>query len=82
MKKRWMVLIFIFIYSSIFAGDIYLHLLTTGQPNSNYTYYLGDEMASPGPVNMEVGQLTWNATEIGIGQSNTGFGENWATATW
>ena len=78
MKKRWMILIFIFICSSIFAGDIYLHLLTTGQPQS--TYYLGDKMASLWYVNMEVGQTTWNASDIGIGQSDSGTGENWDSA--
>ncbi|MDP8221574.1 MAG: hypothetical protein P9X26_09520, partial [Candidatus Stygibacter frigidus] len=81
MKKRWMIFFILLIFvSSMFAGDIYLRLLTLGQPIQ--TYNLGDKLALEWYVNMEVQQTWWLTTEIGIGQNNTGTGENWANADW
>ncbi len=31
---------------------------------------------------MEIGQTDWYAADIGIGQTNTCIGENWAVASW
>lgn len=80
MKKLFTLLFLAFLFNmNLIAGDIYLHLLTTGQPAN--TYYLGD-IASEYYINFEVGQTSWNATDVGIGTSNTGSGENWQTAEW
>lgn len=53
------------------TGDIWLHMLTTGQPAA--TRFLGDQLNSSGSwyVNFEVGQTVWHQTDAGIGQSNT-----------
>lgn len=80
MKKILTVLLLVFSFNvNLIAGDIYLHLLTTGQPAS--TYYLGD-VAGEYFINFEVGQTWWFATDVGIGTLNTGIGENWETASW
>jgi len=62
-------------------GDIWLHMLTTGQPVA--TYYLGESLTSPWYVNFEIGQPSWDASQVGIGTSNTDQSLlNWATANW
>ena len=80
-------LIFIVLLSltnNVFAqtkGDIYLHMLTTGQPQA--TFNLGDKFTSNYFIQFEVGQESWNATEIGIGQSNSNETLlTWLSASW
>lgn len=65
------------------TGDIWLHMLTTGQPAA--TKYLGDQLngGSNWYIQFEVGQATWTTTEAGIGQSNSDpSGWSWQTASW
>jgi len=77
MKKRYSLLFLIFIFSFLTAGDIWLHMISSGTPIA--TYYLGDSMGEY-YINFEVGQTSWNATDVGISTANTGNGDNWETA--
>ena len=62
---------------SSYAGDIYCHLLTTG----NSSHYLGDSVNYT--INWEVGQTSWNATDTGYGTSNTDpSGWSWTVASY
>lgn len=73
----------IFSFNQLFA-QIYCNPLTTGRPLSG-TYYLGDKVNASGSYNFqfEIGQATWNVSEVGIGQNTDGTtGWNWATAAW
>jgi len=90
MKKTIQISISLLILISFFApaslnaqtkGDIWLHMLTTGQPQA--TFSLGDQFTSDYFIQFEVGQATWNATEIGIGQSNSNEALlTWSNAVW
>jgi len=60
------------------TNPIWIELETGGQPMAAYN--LGDTMGEY-YINMEIGQESWNQSDIGIGQSTTGSGENWATAS-
>lgn len=61
------------------TNPIWCVLQTGGQPMASY--YLGDTMGSY-YINVEIGQDSWNQSDVGIGQSSTGSGENWSTADW
>ncbi len=80
----FILIVILFSTSSLYSqpkGDIYLHMLTTGQPVA--TYNLGDKFTSTWYVNFEIGQSSWNAADVGIGQSNTDPNLlAWATANW
>ncbi len=77
-------IVLLLIPNNVFAqtkGDIYLHMLTTGQPQA--TFNLGDKFTSNYFIQFEVGQESWNATEIGIGQSNSDATLlTWSSASW
>lgn len=65
------------------TGDIWLHMLTTGQPAA--TRYLGDQLnaSSTYYIQFEVGQTAWYQSDAGIGLSNTDpSGWTWRTAFW
>lgn len=69
---------------SAFAGDIWLHMLTSGTPIGG-TYHLGDTVGGGGgwQLQFEIGQASWNASEAGIGPDTTDNGDwNWGTASW
>lgn len=56
---------------------IWMHLITV----DNFTHNLGDNTAYW--INAEVGQETWNSTQIGYGISNTDESAwTWVDATW
>ena len=81
MKKT--LLTILFLVASVFAGysQIWLNPLTTGRPIANN--YLGDKLSSPWYFNFEIGQASWNASEVGVGQDPGGVtGWNWATAAY
>ncbi|MEI6754210.1 MAG: hemoblobin-interacting domain-containing protein [Paludibacter sp.] len=93
MKKE--ILLTLFIVSSILSGfaqneiksvspapsTIYANPITTGRPIA--TNYLGDKLSTNWYFQFEIGQASWNASEVGIGQNTDGTtGWNWATATW
>ena len=62
-------------------GDIWLHMLTNGQPID--TYYLGDKLPSSTYIEFEIGQASWTSSQAGIGQSNSDPNSlDWADATW
>jgi hypothetical protein len=66
------------------AGDIWLHMLTSGQPAA--TRYLGDTIGegSSWYAQFEVGQATWDTTEVGVG-TNAAADDgswNWGAAGW
>jgi autotransporter-associated beta strand protein len=66
------------------AGDIWLHMLSSGAPFAG-TYYVGDSVGNGGDwwLQFEVGWHTWNASEGGIGPDTTDDGDwNWDTANW
>jgi len=66
------------------AGDIWLHMLTSGQPAA--TRYLGDTIGEGGSwyVQFEVGQTSWHATDAGVGTNSSADDAswNWGTASW
>ena len=65
------------------SGDIWLHMLSTGQPAA--TRYLGDQLNAGNTwyINFEIGQASWNQSDAGIGKSNSSPSEwNWRSATW
>ena len=66
------------------TGDIWLHMLTAGQPAA--TRHLGDTIGDGGSwyVQFEIGQTTWHASEAGVGTNATAddAGWSWDTATW
>jgi len=72
MKKTLLTLLFL--VTSVFAGysQIYTNPLTTGRPINTPTYYLGDKLASSWFFNFEIGQTSWNASEVGVGQNADG----------
>lgn len=64
-------------------GDIWLHMLTTGQPAS--TRYLGDQLNPSGSwyIQFEVGQISWYQTDAGIGSDYMEPSTwTWRTANW
>lgn len=64
-------------------GDIWLHMLSTGQPAAQR--YLGDQLNSGSTwyINFEIGQASWNQSDAGIGTSNTDPSLwTWRSATW
>jgi len=80
MKK---ILLVLFTVNLVFAGDVHLHMLTSGSPIS--TYYLGDKLNPDGTWNIqfEIGQVSWNASDAGIGKIyNDPSNWTWRTAVW
>lgn len=62
-------------------GDIWLHMLTNGQPIG--TYHLGDKLPASTYIEFEIGQSSWTSSEAGIGQSNTDTALlDWDAALW
>lgn len=82
------LLLIVFLFSQGYSqksttGDIWLHMITTGQPAA--TKYLGDQLNGSGTwfINFEVGQVAWSQTDAGIGLSNTDPSAwTWRTANW
>ncbi len=67
----------------VFANDIWLHMLTSGQPAT--TKYLGDYLNSSGTwyINFEIGQASWYQSDAGIGKSNTDVSSwTWKASVW
>jgi hypothetical protein len=65
------------------SGDIWLHMITTGEPAD--TKYLGDQLNPSGTwyINFEVGQISWNQTDAGIGSDYMDDATwTWRTANW
>jgi hypothetical protein len=62
-------------------SQIWVNPLTSGRPISNY--YLGDRISTPWFFQFEIGQTSWNSSEVGIGQTSDGsLGWSWSSATW
>ncbi|VBB48072.1 exported hypothetical protein [uncultured Paludibacter sp.] len=81
MKKITLLLLALSMVS-LTNAVIWVNPLTTGRPIS--TYYLGDKLSSPDwYFNFEIGQASWDKSEVGIGQNPDGVtGWDWADANW
>lgn len=81
MKKNIFLL---FITSCGFAcGQIFVTHITHGRPLNGTLFYKGDQINSGGNwfYNFEIGQDSWNQSNVGIGQNNDGTtGWNWDVA--
>jgi hypothetical protein len=81
MKKKILPFIFVFCFVLTGYSQIWTNPLTTGRPLS--TNYLGDKLTNPWYFNFEIGQDTWNASQVGIGQNADGStGWSWVDAAW
>ena len=84
MKKSLFIslLLIISFAGKIHASDpIWVSPITTGRPIA--TYYLGDKLSNPYYFQFEIGQGSWNKSEVGIGQNTDGStGWSWADANW
>ena len=80
MKKIYLITLFCLLISRGFS-QIWVNPLTTGRPIS--TYYLGDRISTSWFFQFEIGQPSWNSSEVGIGQASDGStGWSWSSATW
>lgn len=80
MKKIYLIAILFLLFSKGFS-QIWVNTLTSGRPIG--TYYLGDRITNPWFFQFEIGQTSWNISEVGIGQSTDGStGWSWSSATW
>ena len=79
MKNSLLLLVFLCIYGK---GQIWVNPLTTGRPLS--TYYLGDQINPSGNwyFNYEIGQSSWDRSEVGLGKSADGTGWDWTDANY
>lgn len=83
MKKIIIALLITNIAISI-SAQIWVNTITSGRPISS-TFYVGDQINPNGDwfFNFEIGQASWNASEVGIGQNTDGItGWNFAGADW
>ncbi len=74
------ILMFLLVLNG-YSNQIWTNPITVGRPISNY--YLGDKLPSPTYFSFEIGQASWNSSQVGIGQNPDGStGWNWADAGW
>ncbi len=79
-KHLSILMLFIFFGFSANA-QIWVNPLTTGRPIA--TNYLGDNLGSSWYFNFEIGQTSWNTSDVGIGQNPDGLtGWSWASANY
>lgn len=81
MKKFLTLWVF---FACLYAkSQIYVNPLTNGRPFGS-NYYLGDQINPSGNwyFNFEIGQASWNKSEIGIGQTADGTGWDWTDANY
>lgn len=88
MRKHIVAWATVFILGTVSASQaqIWNHMLTPSA-NVSGTRYVGDTFNNGSTWNLqfEIGQASWNASEAGIGPSNTdpaASGWNWGTATY
>jgi hypothetical protein len=84
LKKIMLVIATIFALSFTMNAQIWVNTITSGRPISD-TYYVGDQINPSGDwmFNFEIGQASWNASEVGIGQNTDGStGWNFEVANW
>lgn len=81
MKKTLLTITTLLFISQFVISQIWLNPITTGRPIS--TNYLGDKLSASWYFQFEIGQASWNASEVGIGQNSDGStGWSWASAGW
>ena len=79
MKKLYLLICLFVIFFEGFS-QIWVNPLTTGRPITSY--YLGDRITANWYFQFEIGQSTWNSSEVGIGQTSDGStGWSWSSAT-
>lgn len=80
MKKIYLITLLCFLFSKSYS-QIWVNSLTSGRPIA--TYYIGDRISSPWYFQFEIGQASWNSSDVGIGQTSDGStGWSWSSATW
>ena len=80
MKKLYLLICLFVIFFEGFS-QIWVNPLTTGRPITSY--YLGDRITANWYFQFEIGQPSWNSSEVGIGQASDGStGWSWSSATW
>ena len=82
MKKLYLLICLFVIFFEGFS-QIWVNPLTTGRPITSTSYYLGDRITANWYFQFEIGQASWNSSEVGIGQNTDGStGWSWSSATW
>ena len=80
MRKIYLITLLCLLFSKGFS-QIWVNSLTSGRPIA--TYYTGDRISTPWYFQFEIGQASWNSSEVGLGQNSDGFtGWNWSAASW
>lgn len=78
--KKALLLLFLATSVNLLLGQIWVNSLTTGRPIPG-TYYLGDKLSATWNFQFEIGQTSWNSSQVGIGQNADGVtGWDWADA--
>ena len=79
--RRIVFLIFVLL-TTVVNAQIWVNTLTSGRPISN-AFFVGDQINPSGDwwFNFEIGQVSWNRSEVGIGQNTDGSsGWSWQEA--
>jgi hypothetical protein len=82
LKRYFLTFALLLVFLPSFS-QIWVTRMTNGQPIA--TYYLGDKIntGSNWYFNFEIGQATWNSSQVGIGQNSDGTtGWNYVDAGW
>ncbi|WP_442902392.1 beta strand repeat-containing protein, partial [Flavobacterium sp.] len=80
-KLYYVLLLFVVLVGLKGQAQIYVNPITTGRPMA--TYYLGDKLPANTYFQFEIGQSSWNTSEVGVGQNTDGnTGWSWAAATY
>jgi hypothetical protein len=82
--KGLSLVVFYFICLQNSLSQIFVTHLTYARPSAT-TYYVGDRINNSGTFfyQFEIGQSSWNASEVGVGQNTDGStGWNWGVADY
>ncbi len=72
-----------FVFGATYAqAQIWINPMTCGTPIA--TRYVGDTIGLGGNfyINFEIGQTSWNSSQVGIGMATSGSGYNWGAALY
>ncbi len=79
--KKVTLLFFTFLLINVSHAQIWVNTITSGRPINNA--FLGDKISSGFNFQFEIGQSSWNKSEVGIGQNPDGTTDwNWTDAIW
>ncbi len=83
-RKQIVLLVLVLSFlSGAGVGQIWVNPITTGKPISSH--YLGDKLNSGSTwyFNFEIGQASWNSSQVGLGQNSDGVtGWDYSDAYW